>query len=452
MFVLFCLVGQEIFTKNVLFAAGVEQSVRVAGMKKTVSSLVLLFLVPLLCLSLLFVGSVSANFLPASVPEHSIEITEDGAVNGTDLIQRSGNVYTFTGDIEGSIVVFCNGVVIDGAGYTLQGNGSLTGIWLQEKSGVEIRNLHIRNFWSGVMLTYGWSLDSGTDITLSGNTITDNEYGIRFSMYAHDNYILGNTIANNTYGIHATHAQNNTFRNNHLSNNVCNLWISCETCVPMSHFINDIDASNTINGKPVIYWVDEQDKTVPSDAGYVALVNCRNITVQDQTLTGNSQGILLVATSNSTITRNRIADNDYGIVLFAPYEQCVDNIITENNITASGKDGINSWNSEGTIVTGNIIAGSQEVGINFFDSRDCVISGNTLSGNTENTIKIWGNDSRNNTVSDNNYDSQSNPDDQNGAIPEFPSWIILPLLLAATVFILVCKQKLPKTSNRILGS
>jgi len=34
-----------------------------------------------------------------------------------------------------------------------------------------------------------------------------------------------------------------------------------------------------------------------------------------------------------------------------------------------------------------------------------------------------------------------------GYIPEFPSWIILPLLITATLLIIICKQKLPKTSN-----
>ncbi len=34
-----------------------------------------------------------------------------------------------------------------------------------------------------------------------------------------------------------------------------------------------------------------------------------------------------------------------------------------------------------------------------------------------------------------------------GYIPEFPSWIILPLLLAATLVALLCKQRLPKTSG-----
>ena len=35
-----------------------------------------------------------------------------------------------------------------------------------------------------------------------------------------------------------------------------------------------------------------------------------------------------------------------------------------------------------------------------------------------------------------------------GYIPEFPSWIILPLLLTATALIIICKQKLHKTANQ----
>jgi len=500
---------------------------------------------------------VSANFFPPPVPDHSIEITEDGAVNGTDKIQRSGNLYTFTENIVGSIVVFRSGIVIDGAGYTLQGNGTLTGIWLQAENNVEIKNLHIRNFNHGIQFTYGMSMDGCTDITLSGNTITDNEYGITFWIFSGSNYLLGNTIANNTYGIYIGHSPNNVFRNNQLTNNKYNFWVSSETSVQMTHYINDIDESNTINGKPIIYWVNEQGKTVPSDAGYVALVNCTNITVQNLALTNNSQGILLVATNNSLITRNHITNNNYGIVLFAPYEQCIGNTIKENNVTANIKDGIHSWNSENTIITGNSITNNQENGIIFYDSRGATISGNSITANKENGIKLWGYDSSDNTVSGNhiennengitldtafnnkitgniitsnrgwgiilsyngfppfsnntiyhndfvnnqqavytvdellpplpdmdpatdnwdngtegNYWSNYNGTDTDGdgigdtpyvinennrdnyplmeptVIPEFPSWIILPLLLIATALIIICKQKLHKTPNQ----
>jgi hypothetical protein len=37
--------------------------------------------------------------------------------------------------------------------------------------------------------------------------------------------------------------------------------------------------------------------------------------------------------------------------------------------------------------------------------------------------------------------------DEAGIIPEFPPWTILPLLLIATLLIILCKQRLPKTPN-----
>ena len=38
--------------------------------------------------------------------------------------------------------------------------------------------------------------------------------------------------------------------------------------------------------------------------------------------------------------------------------------------------------------------------------------------------------------------------DEHGIIPEFPSWTILPLLLFATVVVIIYKHKLPKTPNK----
>ncbi len=404
-------------------------------MKQQFSSFILLLLI----LSLVYVpqsiGIVSANFFPAPIPDHTIEITASGAVMGTDKIQQSCNIYTFKADIVGSLVIFRNGIVIDGAGYTLQGNGDRTGIWFQEITGVKIQNLHIRGFTYGIEFTFGMSMDGCKDITLSGNTITDNEYGVTFWLFSGSNNLFNNIIANNTIGITLNHSPNNTFRNNQLTNNQYNFCVSCETCVQMTHFINDIDDSNTVNGKPIIYWVNEQDKTVPYDAGYVALVNCTGITVRDLVLTNNSQGVLLVATDNSFIAKNYIAKNRYGVVLFAPYEQSIGNRITENNITTNIKDGIHSWNSEDTIVNGNSITNNQENGINFYDSRGAVIYENTVTGNGGNGIKIWGHDSSNNKLFDNHV--QNNENIQDNTIPEFPTCNALLLILTVLVFLVV---------------
>jgi hypothetical protein len=46
----------------------------------------------------------------------------------------------------------------------------------------------------------------------------------------------------------------------------------------LSHFVSDVDISNTINGKKVYYLVEQSDVVInPStfpDLGFLALVNC----------------------------------------------------------------------------------------------------------------------------------------------------------------------------------
>jgi parallel beta-helix repeat protein len=204
----------------------------------------------------------------------------------------------------------------------------------------------------------------------------------------------------------------------------------------MSEFVNDVDASNTVDGKPVIYWVNEQDKTVPSDAGYVVLIGCTNITVQGLVLTNNSQGVLLVATDNSLIASNYIGNNFYGIAFQGSYGHCYNNVISNNNITENANDGIYSWGAYNTNVTGNSITNNQGDDIHFYESPNAYIVGNYITGN----IDI--NDSANSTVEQN--DAELAEDEIPDALPELPSWIILPLLLTATLAIMVCKRKLTK--------
>jgi len=55
------------------------------------------------------------NFMPEPIPS-GIKITGAGTVEGTVIIQRSGNVYTLTGDIKGtigiSILIASAGIII----------------------------------------------------------------------------------------------------------------------------------------------------------------------------------------------------------------------------------------------------------------------------------------------------------------------------------------------------
>ncbi len=85
-----------------------------------------------------------------------------------------------------------------------------------------------------------------------------------------------------------------------------------------SHFQEDIDISNTVDGKPIYYLVNEHDKTIDSssNAGYVAVVSSSKITVSGLTLGNNRQGILFAFTQDSTIEDVTIEGNSSGIFLF----------------------------------------------------------------------------------------------------------------------------------------
>jgi parallel beta-helix repeat protein len=301
--------------------------------KKTIMATIIISIVlSSLVTGIQFVEVTKANYIPEPLPS-GIQIESSGAVTGTNSIQRNGNLYSFTDNINETIIILCDNVVVDGAGYTLQGQGTSSGIFIQERTNITIRNMEIRNFENGIRLTFGWLLSGPTNINILENTIKGNGVGIYFSSFSNTNYILRNNITSNGKGIAVYYSWGNTFRNNLMSDNEFNLWMDCYLSRRGSGFFNDIDTSNTVEGKPVYYWINQQDKTIPSDAGYVALVRCSNITVQGLNLSHNGQGVLLVETNNSLIIRNCISNNNYGVALFGMFAPCTNNTVSLNKIT-----------------------------------------------------------------------------------------------------------------------
>jgi hypothetical protein len=137
----------------------------------------------LTCLLLLTAFNAFWNVALVRGAEATIYIRDDGSVEGeTTKIATSDNVtYTFTDDINGSILVERNNIVIDGAGYTLRGEGGLTevGIRLSGITNVTIRNAQIVNFNVGVYI-----YDYSSNDTVTGNTLTDNHYAIEIEVFS----------------------------------------------------------------------------------------------------------------------------------------------------------------------------------------------------------------------------------------------------------------------------
>lgn len=170
-------------------------------------------------------------------------------------------------------------------------------------------------------------------VNITGFTIQNSENGIHVKSIA--NNISYNIVRNNSYGIRfdRSHASNNNIMlGNMMLNNVYNLETRPQAWSwEPGKSINRIEPSNLINNKPVYYFINEEHIVIDSGTqiGYLALINCVNITVEGQSLTSNGEGILLINTNNSRIENNNITNNEYGMFSVGSFNNTISgNLIT----------------------------------------------------------------------------------------------------------------------------
>ncbi|MEJ2242064.1 MAG: NosD domain-containing protein [Candidatus Bathyarchaeota archaeon] len=235
---------------------------------------------------------------------------------------------------------------------------------------------------------YGIWLYGSSNNLINNNNCTYNWDGIAIQQ-SYNNQITGNKLDTNRFGVRFSSSENNILRNNNLTNN--------DILILENSFLNDVDSSNKINDKPIYYWVNQSDKTIPTDAGIVILVNCIQITVQNLFIQNHQYGIIFVDTQNSTIKNNKIEDNYYGIWLINSSK----NHITENNITNNGyPGGLNFYSSSYNTVEKNNFIGNF-YGLKFSYSSFNNISENNIEDCQEQAISIF-DACKNNSITANN--------------------------------------------------
>jgi parallel beta-helix repeat protein len=166
--------------------------------------------------------SLSLTVIPVSAS--GVFIRADGSIEPVtaNIISMDNVTYTFTDNNYVGIVVERDNIVVDGAGYTLQGMGLGTGIDLTGRSNVTIKNTDIKSFSFGILL-----YESSNYNNISGNNITNNIDGIRLWLSSNYNNISRNDIsANNKHGMFiASSSTNNTVSGNNVTNNECGVYI-----------------------------------------------------------------------------------------------------------------------------------------------------------------------------------------------------------------------------------
>jgi parallel beta-helix repeat protein len=162
-------------------------------------------------------------------------IPSDATIGAWDSVNR---VYTLTGNVSGSIVVDEDNLTLDGAGYTVSGTGSGSGIFLYPRTGVTVENVTVEGFQNGIYLAlshgnvvtcstlsgnnpYGIWLDYSSNNTMNGNTVSGSHEGIRINN-GNGNTVMENTISNNDNGITLVSANNNQVYSNNFVDNTIN--------------------------------------------------------------------------------------------------------------------------------------------------------------------------------------------------------------------------------------
>jgi len=251
----------------------------------------------------------------------------------------------------------------------------------------------------------GISLVGSSNNSVTGNKISNNGEGIILSdddrHPSSNNSLIGNSLTENINGIGIYASPSNTMKNNTSNNNYENLGVSAYMYADnqISYFMQDIDESNKIDGKPILYLVNHYDEQIESDVSFVALVNCTNMTAKNLQLQSNSQGIIIAGTENSTFQNLNVTYNYYGIYLFKSHNNTFQgcnvvggqvgialenswyNTIDHNNVTNTYGEGIiltySSWND----ITNNNLLSNRYRGVLVGLGLENTIAYNTARNN-----------------------------------------------------------------------
>jgi parallel beta-helix repeat protein len=215
---------------------------------------------------------VSINSLP-------VYIRADGSVDPPSApVTRSGDIYALDGNIysdsEG-IVVERNNIILEGAGYTIQGSGGGgAGIYLVGRTNITIKNLIVTAHLYGVYLkqcsnnailgssmtnnTHGIILSASSYNNISNTDVTDNYDGISLLSFSNNNTITGCRITGNNgaigNGIYFYLSSNNLIYHNIFSGNTIHVYDAAWDCADPGLIlpsINQWDISYPSGGN---YW------------------------------------------------------------------------------------------------------------------------------------------------------------------------------------------------------
>lgn len=294
-------------------------------LEKNLSSISILFLF----LTAIFIPM--SRDLCAEASGNTIYIRSDGTIDPpTAPVQRFGDVYILASHINESMIIERDNVVVDGAGYLLEGEGAI-GLTLFHRMNVTIKNFRIMGFLVGIKLEYT------NNSTVSYSAVMNSSYDGIWLLHSDHNIILGADVANNGYGIHIQDSIGNALRDNVAT-----------TCENYGIYIES-SANNTIS----------RNVATSNDGGIVAYHSSQNTFADNVAANNKAIGIHIYDSNDTTLSCNTARDNgEYGLYLNSSGDTTVTGSVLSGNTYNFGVDGTSSYDFQNFIEpTSNIADG-----------------------------------------------------------------------------------------------
>jgi parallel beta-helix repeat protein len=413
-------------------------------------------LLSIIILTLLLAGSVMQIYyvqLVRAQTTGTVYIRGDGSVDPPGApVQRNGNVYTLTGNItntalNATIIVERDGVVLDGAGFTINGQPSSerekrsVGVLLNGRSNVTIQNMQFNGPEIGVLLNASYNNH------ISGNTLMHIENGILLDSCM-ENSINGNTMTDIGESINLFLSYNNTIQGN--------VQTHCGLIRLNSSSYNSIVRNRITDGYGGVrfdfyssYNRLEENIIASASLGISLFESSGYNTIRGNNITNNSLGgIMFDSTSKyNSIFENVIENNTVGVV---PNYR----LLNEQNV-ANGVPLLGSSNniSGNMFYHNNIITNGQQVDSSSYtsDYADVWDGGYAVGGN------FWsdytGTDANHDGIGDTPYVIDAHNIDHyplvaQYAVPEVPYFLVAPLFFALTLLSFTIRKKYAQTFDR----
>ncbi len=246
---------------------------------------------------------------------------------------------------------------------------------------------------------------------IKDNELSGNGNGILLAN-SRENLLTDNRASLNTYGISLRGSMNNILRNNSMQSNSYNLRVdsgeesSAELAESIQEFfLQNIDPSNLVDGRPVCYLMGGKDIQVPPECGFVGLVGCNNVSVVNQTISNSSAGILMVGSSSCRVEDCNVSRSESGVHLLNSKLWMVSNSSANGCkngfIALASPDGLfendraencseSGFRADGVLnlICNASYSNSCNVGISFLNSRLCSILNCRASQNKEAGIML----------------------------------------------------------------